>query len=120
MDEQEKGLLLAEVQSPDAHLVPNRFGILEPPRGTFTAQEPDSLDLYILPGLGFDRQGSRLGYGRGHYDRLLEGIPPSIQKIGIAFGFQIVPNIPQMPGDVLMDYIVTENGCISCQGERSL
>lgn len=115
MDEGEQGLLLAEIQSSGVPMVPNRFGILEPPRGTFKSILPESIDLFLLPGLAFDRRGGRLGYGRGHYDRLLEGLPSHIKKAGLAFEFQIVSHIPQMPGDVLMDYVVTPNGCITCQ-----
>ena len=114
MDRQEKGLLLSEIQNPDGPWVSNRFGILEPPHDQINPITPSSVDLFILPGLAFDRRGTRLGYGRGHYDRLLEKAPSTVKKIGVSFGFQIVPGIPQMPGDVLMDAIITESGLIPC------
>jgi 5-formyltetrahydrofolate cyclo-ligase len=115
MGDGEERLLLAEIQNPDSPMVPNRFGILEPPQGTFKSIPPESIEFFLLPGLAFDRRGGRLGYGRGHYDRLLEGLPSHIKKAGLAFGFQIASHIPQMPGDVLMDFVITENGCITCQ-----
>lgn len=114
MVQQEKSLLLSEIQNPDGPWVPNRFGILEPPLDQIKPIDPNSVDLFILPGLAFDRRGTRLGYGRGHYDRLLGEISPTVKKIGVSFGFQIVPVIPQMPGDVSMDAIVTETGLIPC------
>ena len=114
MDQQEKDLLLTEIQGPNGPWAPNRFGILEPPPDQIKPIAASSVDLFILPGLAFDRRGTRLGYGRGHYDRILKEVPSRVKKVGVSFGFQIASEIPQMPGDVLMDAIVTETGLISC------
>ena len=67
----------------------------------------DAIDLIIVPGVGFDRQGNRLGRGKGYYDRLLPRIP-SAYKIGICFPFQLVEEIPAEPFDIRMDEIVTK------------
>jgi 5-formyltetrahydrofolate cyclo-ligase len=65
--------------------------------------------------VGFDTAGTRLGYGKGHYDRTIaalraRGLRPPL--IGIAFSVQEVDTIPHEPHDVRLDLIVTENGII--------
>ncbi|MBI5801005.1 MAG: 5-formyltetrahydrofolate cyclo-ligase [Verrucomicrobia bacterium] len=82
--------------------------------GPFQVREPvaacpvvalNRLDLALVPGLGFDARGHRLGRGKGHYDRLLAGFTG--MKIGVAFDFQIVTEVPREPHDVALDAIVT-------------
>ena len=76
----------------------------------------DQMDLILVPGVGFDRQGNRLGFGRGYYDRLLrplreEPLSAETKKtllIGLAFECQLVDQLPIDPHDVAMDAIVTE------------
>lgn len=84
--------------------------------GAFHIEEPtgdeltpiDEIELIIVPGVAFDRQGNRLGRGKGFYDRLLAGSRAS--KIGVAYDFQIVEEIPAEPHDVKMDIVITNNG----------
>ena len=64
-------------------------------------------DLILLPMLGFDRQGNRIGQGAGHYDRAL-ALRPSALRIGIAWSIQEVSAIPADPWDVPLDAIMTE------------
>ena len=82
--------------------------------GPFKVREPvaecpvvpmNRLDLALVPGLGFDARGGRLGRGMGHYDRLLAGFAGL--KIGVAFDGQIVPEIPREPHDIALDAVVT-------------
>ncbi len=81
----------------------NIYGIPEP---TSTDEVPRSkIDLVILPGCAFDEQKNRIGYGKGYFDRFLEGCKAT--KIALAFEEQIVPQIPCDPTDVRMDVIVT-------------
>ncbi len=82
------------------------FGIPEP-RG-FEPVPPESVAVYLLPGVAFDRQGRRLGYGKGYYDTLLSRIPPDSLKVGIAFSEQIVPRVPVNRLDISMDVIITD------------
>ena len=63
------------------------------------------LDLALVPGLGFDARGHRLGRGKGHYDRLLAGFGG--RKIGVAFDFQIMAEVPCEAHDIVLDDIVT-------------
>ena len=57
------------------------------------------LDLVIVPGVAFDKQGNRLGRGKGYYDCLLNKIPKA-PSIGLAFDFQILPHLPATTEDV--------------------
>lgn len=83
---------------------PGRFGI---PTPTTACPEvaPQCLDVIFVPGLAFGRNGHRLGYGAGYYDRYLE--KTKALKIGLAYDFQIVASVPSEPHDVPLDVIVT-------------
>lgn len=66
------------------------------------------IDVIIVPGVAFDRQGNRMGHGRGYYDRFFRHVPNAL-KIGICFPFQLVPTVPADVFDVRMDYIIAGN-----------
>ncbi len=99
-------LILHWVTGPD-DLVKGHFGILEPSSSAPVA-DPNGLDLILVPGIAFDREGGRLGRGRGYYDRLLAGA--SAFKVGVCFDSQIVPEVPREPHDIRMDAVVTPSG----------
>ena len=82
------------------------FGTLAPPEEAPRA-EPD---VILMPLLGFDRQGTRLGYGGGYYDRTLATLKKRPRLIGFAFALQEVDHIPRQAHDVPLDAIVTEAG----------
>ena len=86
-----------------------KFNIIEP-KGHLKEAKPEDLDLVLVPGIVFARDGHRIGYGKGYYDRLLKKV--KCPKIGIAYEFQIVENIPGEPHDTPMDYLATEKGII--------
>jgi len=73
-------------------LVPGSFGVPEPTGGDRLPLAV--LDLVVVPGIVFDRTGHRLGYGRGYYDRVLGDCRPDCQKVGFAYGFQLVDSLP--------------------------
>jgi 5-formyltetrahydrofolate cyclo-ligase len=64
------------------------------------------LDLVIVPAVAFDKQGNRLGRGRGYYDRFLDKVPKEIPAIGLAFDFQILPTIPTAVHDVSVKKVI--------------
>ncbi|MBM0742780.1 5-formyltetrahydrofolate cyclo-ligase [Phormidium sp. CLA17] len=90
------------------------FGILEPHPNSPLIQS-DAVDLILLPAVACDRQGYRLGYGGGFYDRLLSS-PPWNQKatIGIVFDFAHLPALPKDPWDQRLQAVCTESGLFSC------
>ncbi len=92
-----------------------KFNILEP-HGHLTKIKPHDLDLILVPGVVFGEDGHRIGYGKGFYDRLLK--KTSCPKIGIAYGFQIVKNIPGEPHDVPMNMIITEQKTLKVRRKK--
>jgi 5-formyltetrahydrofolate cyclo-ligase len=95
-------------------LVPSTFGVPEP-IGSEIPAAADDIDTIILPMLGFDRTGGRIGYGAGYYDRFLSK-NPGLRKIGIAFACQEVDNLPVDENDIRMDAIITEDGMVYPDG----
>ncbi|WP_424767976.1 5-formyltetrahydrofolate cyclo-ligase [Paenibacillus sp. sgz302251] len=95
-------------------LVPGAYGIREPNVVMTPPLAEDFVpDVVFVPGLAFDRQGGRLGYGGGYYDRFAERIKQSESKpiwIGAAFEAQLVERVPVEPHDFPMNGIVTERG----------
>jgi 5-formyltetrahydrofolate cyclo-ligase len=96
-----------------AQLQPGEFGIPEVASAEATEADPRLLDAVVVPGLAFDRAGHRLGFGQGYFDRFLQGL--GAVRIGLAYRFQVVPEVPAEPWDVPMDYVVTETGVIDCR-----
>jgi 5-formyltetrahydrofolate cyclo-ligase len=92
------------VADPKNDLEEGRFGIPEPAQHC-QPTAINQLDLVLVPGVGFDGVGRRLGRGKGFYDRLLPQV--SGIKCGLAFDFQIVAEIPEEPHDVLLDCLLT-------------
>ncbi len=82
------------------------FGTLAPSE-LAPREEPD---IIIMPLLGFDSRGTRLGYGGGYYDRTLAGLGKKPLLVGLAFAAQELDEIPREPHDVPLDVIVTEAG----------
>ncbi len=66
------------------------------------------LDLLVIPGLAFDRQGGRLGYGKGYFDRFLLGARPDALMAAVAFECQLFDSVPMQPYDVRVDAVITE------------
>ena len=85
-------------------LATGAYGMEEPTGALFT--DYDAIDFIVVPGVAFDRNGNRLGRGKGYYDRLLPRIP-SAYKAGICFPFQIVEEVPAETFDIHMDEVIT-------------
>ena len=78
------------------------FNILEPQNEPYTG----NFDLIVVPGVAFDRQGNRIGRGKGYYDRFLcQHL--DVKRIGICFDFQLVDEVPAEPFDIRMDEVIT-------------
>ena len=88
-----------------ADLTPGAYSIEEPTGALFT--DYAAIDFIAVPGVAFDRNGNRLGRGKGYYDRLLPRIP-SAYKAGICFPFQLVEEVPAEPFDIRMDEVITQ------------
>lgn len=109
-----EGLVFLPAPSWEA-LRPGRLGILEPlDLGTPVVLGPT--DLVIVPGLGFDRRGHRLGRGAGHYDRAFGTGAPGPFLVGYAWACRVGGEIPAGPLDRRVDAVVTELGAIRAAG----
>jgi 5-formyltetrahydrofolate cyclo-ligase len=83
--------------------------------GAYDIPVPDNTDpvtvrAMVIPMIGFDKRGFRLGYGSGYFDRTLVAITPRPLAIGVAFEILRVDTLHPQPHDVPMDFIVTEGG----------
>jgi 5-formyltetrahydrofolate cyclo-ligase len=91
-----------------APLAPGTFGIPEPlPSAPLVPLE--TIDLFVVPGLAFDRSGTRLGWGHGFYDRTLAGATSAV-RVGFCYACQIVDHVPREADDLPMHYLVTDGG----------
>ncbi len=98
---------------PGVEIVPNRYGIPEPVAAEADLLSPSQIDVVLLPLLGFDRRGHRLGFGGGYYDRSFEFLRDrsDVGKpvlVGVGYAMQEVEAIDAMPWDVRLDYVATE------------
>lgn len=91
------------------HLQKGKHQILEPTLD-LDVVDPSTVDLVIVPGLAFDEQKNRLGFGKGYYDRLLPML--NCPKVGLAYECQIVKDVPSEDHDHPLDMIVTEKRII--------
>ena len=87
------------------------YGILEPRKEKIEEVSINDIDLIIVPGVGFDERGHRIGHGKGYYDNLLK-ISKKALHVGLAFESQIVKKIPVESHDLPVDIIVTEERII--------
>jgi 5-formyltetrahydrofolate cyclo-ligase len=91
--------------------IPTTRGILEP-QNDVNKISPQDIDVYIVPGLAFDVEGYRLGYGKGYYDQLLS--QTTAPTIGIAYTDQLTYKLPREPHDIPVSHIITNSMSIQC------
>lgn len=88
-----------------AELRPGAFGIAEPVGPSVPLA---MIDLLVLPGVAFDLTGHRLGFGKGYYDRTLSVAPVPLVRVGLAYEFQVVEQLPAAAHDCRVTCLVTE------------
>jgi 5-formyltetrahydrofolate cyclo-ligase len=97
-----------------AELQTGRFGIAEPqPLPGVAASQPD---VVLVPGVAFARDAHRLGFGAGYYDRAVEAWASNGKRprlIGLAYDFQVVPQLPIDPHDAALDFVISESEIFS-------
>jgi 5-formyltetrahydrofolate cyclo-ligase len=102
----ERNLEAKAITGLDKVVETGKFGLKEPvnqaPRVAVT-----ELDLVVVPGVAFDETGHRLGHGMGYYDRFLRQAGLQAAKVGLAYDFQVVPNLPADQWDVKMNALLT-------------
>ncbi len=105
-----RGRLIFRLWRPGDALVEAAFGLMEPKPSAPTLTPA----VMLVPLLGFDRQGGRIGYGKGYYDGAIAGIAPRL-TIGLAFACQEVEAVPLEPHDQRLQFVLTEDGLIDCR-----
>ncbi len=120
-----QGVLGAVERRPGDKLAAGPFGVPEPPPESRRMADPAAIDLLIAPGVAFDREGNRLGYGKGYYDKFLavlgeknverrgEGLlleKPAV--VALAFSIQVVDSVPSEGWDEPVGIILTERELI--------
>lgn len=104
---------------PGIHLEPNRYGIPEPAGADVVHADAGDIDVVLVPLLGFDRHGGRLGYGGGYYDATFAGLRGRTAMttpvlVGIGYAAQELERIEPAAWDLRLDYVATERGLIDC------
>lgn len=97
-------------------LVPGPYGI-RAPADHHPVVEREALDAIFVPGLAYTKNGVRLGYGGGYYDRYLADDGDSPLCVGVGFQTQLTDVLPESQHDVRMDWILTDGGMIRCQAQ---
>ncbi|MBL4937123.1 5-formyltetrahydrofolate cyclo-ligase [Clostridium sp. YIM B02515] len=111
INSKQEGIKLYKIDSFN-QLKKGYFGILEPIE---SCQQVDknSLDLILMPGVAFDRYGGRVGYGAAFYDRFISNMNKHVDKIALAYHFQVLDSVPMNEHDIRIDGIITEKENIS-------
>lgn len=108
--DEKSGIITPYLAKEDTKFIKGGFSVVEP----YGAAKADlsKIDVVVVPGIAFDRSGTRVGFGKGCYDRFLGDI--AAVKVGFCYDFQICDEIPTDKYDVKMDYLVTESELIKC------
>nr|WP_269205477.1 5-formyltetrahydrofolate cyclo-ligase [Clostridium botulinum] len=88
-------------------LIKGTYGILEPKDSCELVDKKD-IDLVLVPGMAFDKEGRRIGYGGGFYDVFLRKIEDKAPKVALAYRFQILDSIPYEEHDISVDRIISD------------
>lgn len=97
--------------SSEEQLIKGPFDTFQP-EPNLPAVSLNKIGVMIVPGLAFDIKGHRIGWGQGYYDRILKGYPG--KRVGLAYDFQVVEDIPIDKNDESVHLIITDKGEIEC------
>ncbi len=103
--------LTAIIADSNTHFSKGGYNIFEP--NSKKIIDKSMIDVVIVPGIAFDKNGNRIGFGKGCYDRFLKEI--NAIKIGFCYEFQMKNEILADEFDVCMDYLICENGLVNCE-----
>ena len=90
----------------------HRYGFPQPTAEAFELQ-PRHISLALVPGVAFDRHGTRLGHGVGYFDELLARLPGDCPRVGVALSELVFDRLPSEPHDVPMTHLATEDGVVA-------
>ncbi len=115
---QKKDIAVPVIEGDDIYLCRYSTSLVS---GAFKIREPEekikvdeeSIDVFAVPALAFDKKGGRVGFGKGYYDKLLSAAKGV--KVGLLYDFQLVEDLPKEKHDILMDFLITEEQVILCR-----
>lgn len=107
-------LVLFRLHNIEKDLVVSPFGYLEPKKENRIPVNIKDIDLILVPGVAFDRELNRIGFGKGYYDKILNDRRNDAKAIAIAYEFQVLDRIPYEEHDIKMDIIITEENIYCC------
>lgn len=103
----EKRIIASVLENIEEELSPGPYGIKQP-KSKYTREIPsEKIDLAVVPGLAFDKAGHRLGRGGGYYDKFLAGLPEDAARIGLAFDFQLLDDLPFLSHDISVTKVIS-------------
>jgi 5-formyltetrahydrofolate cyclo-ligase len=109
---QQRHMIPVQINSLETSFSTEVVGLRNPVTGVPMAIE--EIDLVVVPALGFDRKGNRLGHGGSYYDRFFANTALRAQRCGFAFAEQVVEAVPMRDHDISMDFLVTDEEIIYC------
>lgn len=108
-------MIVSELLDLEKDLEIGNFGVLEPKKDAVRPVPIDTLDLVLVPGVGFDKRGYRVGYGGGYYDRFLPKLSQAVPTVALAFDVQMIEKAPTDQYDFPVQYVITEEEFIDCR-----
>jgi len=96
------------VNNPSKQLEKGAYDIMEPITSLCKPAKISDIDLVVVPGVSFDKNLNRLGYGGGYYDKILSYLPQKVKKIALCFDIQVINSIPVSEHDIKVDMLITE------------
>ncbi len=101
-------LIPSELKNMEQDLVVSNYGYYEPKFENIVPVRSEEFDLVVVPGVVFDKNLNRIGFGKGYYDRILSRLKPSAKAVAVAYEFQVLDEVPSEIHDIKMDMILTE------------
>jgi 5-formyltetrahydrofolate cyclo-ligase len=112
-DKVNKRLIFSELRDPEHELGKGNYGIREPKPEFRRPVALEEADVILVPGIAWDMQGYRIGYGAGYYDRSINSLKAHIMKLGLAYEFQLLCKLPRLGFDRRVNKILTEDRVIN-------
>jgi len=107
VNKERRSLDFSEIKSLD-ELVPGAFDIPEPKPDHRRLTDMEAIELVLVPGIAWDFDGYRVGWGKGYFDTVLKRLPEKSLAVGLAFDLQVVDRVPRAQFDLPVDMVVTE------------
>jgi len=108
----ERKIIPYKINNLTSDLTKSTFGVMEPKHKLLEKTNIEDIDLIIVPGVIFDKDCNRIGFGAGYYDRFLLKKLKNTPTIGIAYDYQIIDKVPTDEYDIPLNFIITEKRII--------